>query len=336
MSCPLVQSTAFTCRKPHEEVFDSFFEDVLNDNNDFAPVSGIPSSSSAISDLLTGPILSLPGQKSAQKSQVADEFPDALFAPQSHRQKRISESSCENENRKRTSPRNSEISSPDAKRKKANKSPVKVIEFIGKSSPMMIGDGTREHTLPLVYGKKPNHATISGETLVRLMKGEFNRMLESWVIVDCRYPYEYEGGHIKDALNIWTKDMCQKKFFPDKPSSAKSNAKRQILIFHCEFSSERAPRMYDFVRETDRRVNGTQYPLLDYPEIYVLHAGYREFFKRFSDFCFPRNYIEMYDENYKEDMKKCRIKSKTCDSQMKAAGVSKSRLLMSRSNTCTL
>lgn len=33
--------------------------------------------------------------------------------------------------------------------------------------------------------------------MVALLTGKFNNIVEKFVIVDCRYPYEYEGGHIK-------------------------------------------------------------------------------------------------------------------------------------------
>lgn len=33
--------------------------------------------------------------------------------------------------------------------------------------------------------------------MVALLTGKFNNIVERFVIVDCRYPYEYEGGHIK-------------------------------------------------------------------------------------------------------------------------------------------
>lgn len=30
-----------------------------------------------------------------------------------------------------------------------------------------------------------------------MLAGKFSNIVERFVIVDCRYPYEYEGGHIK-------------------------------------------------------------------------------------------------------------------------------------------
>lgn len=29
-----------------------------------------------------------------------------------------------------------------------------------------------------------------------LLKGKFDKILERFLVVDCRYPYEFEGGHI--------------------------------------------------------------------------------------------------------------------------------------------
>lgn len=33
--------------------------------------------------------------------------------------------------------------------------------------------------------------------MVAVLSGQFSSFIDSCVIVDCRYPYEYEGGHIK-------------------------------------------------------------------------------------------------------------------------------------------
>lgn len=34
-----------------------------------------------------------------------------------------------------------------------------------------------------------------------LIRGEFGPAVEDLLIIDCRYPYEYQGGHIK-VLNL--------------------------------------------------------------------------------------------------------------------------------------
>ena len=56
-----------------------------------------------------------------------------------------------------------------------------------------------------------------------------------------------------------------------------------IIIFHCEFSSERAPRAYNFFRNTDRTAN--VYPNLTYPNIYLMKGGYESFHNNFKFFC---------------------------------------------------
>ena len=48
--------------------------------------------------------------------------------------------------------------------------------------------------------------------------------------------------------------------------------KRRIAIFHCEFSSERGPNMYQVFRKLDRKRN--TYPKLDWPEIYLLKGSF--------------------------------------------------------------
>lgn len=63
-----------------------------------------------------------------------------------------------------------------------------------------------------------------------------------------RYPYEYEGGHIRGAINIFTKEHLLKDYTEDKlgkksPKNDQVGGKRNVLIFHCEFSSERGPSL---------------------------------------------------------------------------------------------
>ncbi|NXP74302.1 MPIP2 phosphatase, partial [Ramphastos sulfuratus] len=114
--------------------------------------------------------------------------------------------------------------------------------------------------------------------MVAVLTGQFSSLIESCVIVDCRYPYEYEGGHIKGAVNL-PLERDVEEFLLKKPIVPFDASKRVIVIFHCEFSSERGPRMCRFVREKDRACN--EYPNLHYPELYVLKGGYREFFPQY-------------------------------------------------------
>ncbi len=69
-------------------------------------------------------------------------------------------------------------------------------------------------------------------------------------VYDCRYPYEYAGGHITAAVNLWTPAQLRAVFCagPDAPdarhaAAALGNGGRSLLVFHCEFSSQRAPAM---------------------------------------------------------------------------------------------
>nr|XP_033787851.1 M-phase inducer phosphatase 1 isoform X2 [Geotrypetes seraphini] len=140
-----------------------------------------------------------------------------------------------------------------------------------------------------------------------VLSGRFQYVVEHCVVIDCRYPYEYEGGHIKGATNLHMEEEVEG--FLLKQPIVSSNSKRVILVFHCEFSSERGPRMCRFVREKDRELN--EYPALYYPELYLLKGGYKEFFLKYKAQCEPPSYRPMHHEDFKEDLKKFRNKSRT-------------------------
>ncbi|XP_067154521.1 M-phase inducer phosphatase 2 [Apteryx mantelli] len=172
----------------------------------------------------------------------------------------------------------------------------------------LIGDFSKAYLLQTVEGKHQDLKYISPEMMVAVLNGQFSSLIESCVIVDCRYPYEYEGGHIKGAVNL-PMEQDVEDFLLKKPIVPFDAAKRVIVIFHCEFSSERGPRMCRFVREKDRACN--EYPHLHYPELYVLKGGYREFFPQYQAHCEPQDYRPMHHEDFKEDLRKFRLKSRT-------------------------
>ncbi|KAM9223610.1 M-phase inducer phosphatase 2-like [Leptosomus discolor] len=172
----------------------------------------------------------------------------------------------------------------------------------------LIGDFSKPYLLQTVEGKHPDLKYISPEMMVAVLTGQFSSLIESCVIVDCRYPYEYKGGHIKGAINLPLEQDVE-EFLLKKPIVPFDASKRVIVIFHCEFSSERGPRMCRFIREKDRACN--EYPHLHYPELYVLKGGYREFFPQYQMHCEPQDYRPMDHEDFKEDLRKFRQKSRS-------------------------
>lgn len=178
----------------------------------------------------------------------------------------------------------------------------------------LIGDFTRPFSLPITNGTHQDMKYISCETLAKLINGEFKDIIENYEIIDCRYPYEYNGGHIKGAKNMYTRDQVMEHFIHSKSKQMLNEGvltqseKRKIVIFHCEFSSERGPTLSRFLRSEDRASNC--YPNLSYPEMYLLHGGYKAFFTSHSELCEPCAYRKMVDCS-KEELQHFRSKSRT-------------------------
>ncbi|CAG2193719.1 STG [Mytilus edulis] len=137
----------------------------------------------------------------------------------------------------------------------------------------VIGDGTAIFSLPTVKGKHSDLKSIDSNTLVGLQNGLYQDTVSGYQIIDCRYPYEYNGGHIKGAHNIYKEDDILQLLQAYQP-----NTQRDILIFHCEFSSERAPKLCRYLRNKDRELNSDKYPFLTFPELYILDGGYKSFY----------------------------------------------------------
>ncbi|GJQ88322.1 Cdc25 [Trypoxylus dichotomus] len=182
--------------------------------------------------------------------------------------------------------------------------------------PDLIGDFSKQFCLPLIPGKHPDLKSISPATLALLVKGHFEESIANYKIIDCRYPYEYNGGHIRGAFNFFTKKQIFDELLNIKVKTCcdareQEDTKRDILVFHCEFSSERGPNLSRFLRQVDRRLNNNVYPYLHYPEVYLLDGGYKNFYKQFSELCIPKAYLPMLHPNFENDLKHFRTKSKT-------------------------
>ena len=192
-----------------------------------------------------------------------------------------------------------------------------------ESSDDLVGDYSRVHSLPTTEGGK--HADlkyISPETLSKVVTKvlphqDNDHSNTQYAIIDCRYPYEYDGGHIAGALNLYTKDQVNDfltQYHNNYPVTRDNKVPANpntVLIFHCEFSSERGPKMAKFIRSQDRLLNAEKYPKLSFPEIYMAEGGYKQFYHLYPTLCTPQGYIPMLHENHTEDLRQFRIKSRS-------------------------
>lgn len=161
-------------------------------------------------------------------------------------------------------------------------------------------------------GRHQDLKYVNPETVAALLSGKFQGLIEKFYIIDCRYPYEYLGGHIQGALNLYSQEeLCN--FFLKKPIIPLDTQKRIIVVFHCEFSSERGPRMCRSLREEDRALN--QYPALYYPELYILKGGYRDFFPEYMELCEPQSYCPMHHQDHKAELLRCRSQNKAWEGE---------------------
>ncbi|MBZ3886716.1 M-phase inducer phosphatase 3 [Sciurus carolinensis] len=168
-------------------------------------------------------------------------------------------------------------------------------------------EGTNVCVLPVVSGRHQDLKYINPETVAALLSGKFQDLIEKFYIIDCRYPYEYLGGHIQGSLNLYSQKELY-NFFLKKPIVPLDIQKRIVIIFHCEFSSERGPRMCRSLREEDRALN--QYPTLYYPELYILKGGYRDFFPEYMELCEPQSYCPMHHQDHQVELLRYQSQSK--------------------------
>jgi len=200
------------------------------------------------------------------------------------------------------------------------------LERVASVDELYLGDHTERklRQLQVVRGDKhPQLTHISPSALAKLLQQTPpHQSPVKYDIVDCRYPYEFAGGRIEHAINIHTQEQLYDRYFSpvknenseptlqnENPASAKAPSPYQyppqdtVLIFHCEFSSERAPRMMKTLREIDREAH--KYPMLKYPELYLLKGGYKDFFADYPELC-DKGYVRMLDENHSDDLEKYR------------------------------
>ncbi|CAD6186668.1 unnamed protein product [Caenorhabditis auriculariae] len=150
--------------------------------------------------------------------------------------------------------------------------------------------------------------SISAQTLLKESKRLGDDFLRQYTIVDCRYPFEYNGGHVKGAINVYEKSAVQKIFFPEESDN---EIRSRIPIFYCEYSQKRGPSMANYLRSMDRIRNELSYPHVDYPEIYLIDLGYKNLWSHEScrDLCDPRSYLPMNAPTHTHHLRNFRCSS---------------------------
>ncbi|KAF9505595.1 hypothetical protein BS47DRAFT_1306417, partial [Hydnum rufescens UP504] len=120
------------------------------------------------------------------------------------------------------------------------------------------------------------------------------------VIIDCRFEYEHNGGHIPGSVNLNTDDAMEEYLLSsDKPMASRSGdgMRKTILVFH-EFRVKRTPTFAKHLLSKDRSMNGHIYPKIPYPEVCVLEGGYSQYCSCHPEHCIPNGYVRMDDPAY--------------------------------------
>lgn len=182
-------------------------------------------------------------------------------------------------------------------------------KFMAAGLPGFGDNETSGKILPCHRVREDGLMRVVPKTLDDLLDGAYNSRIASFHIIDCRFDYEYTGGHIPGAVNINTNAGVEEFLLgaqKPKPSVSGDSQKKTILVFHCEFSAKRAPTFAKHLRAKDRAMNNHLYPKIHYPEIYILEGGYCEYYKQCASRCRPRGYVTMDDPNFalfrKEDL----------------------------------
>ena len=182
----------------------------------------------------------------------------------------------------------------------------------------MTADFSESCSLPTTSSKHSDLKCITPNTMANVLRGEYSDTVAKYHVIDCRYPYEYNGGHIQNATNIWNNELLLQDFMKSHQyRQNKSTTKRHIFIFHCEFSSERGPKMSRCLRNMDRESNKACYPSLYYPEIYLLEGGYKAFYEQFPELCTLKAYTPMLHPEYVNELKYYRSQTKSIRSKLR-------------------
>lgn len=146
------------------------------------------------------------------------------------------------------------------------------------------------YKLPILEEEHGSQARISPTTLRDLIEGKYNDLFHRFIIIDCRFDYEFTGGHIKGAFCFNNEAQVEELY------RLNANTDQAVaVVFHCEYSQKRGPTLADKFRDLDRKAHADVHPHthLTFNDLYVLHKGYRQFFAEYPQLCDPQAYVQM-------------------------------------------
>ena len=143
----------------------------------------------------------------------------------------------------------------------------------------------------------PDTPTISCHRLAEIIENPSS--YDQIIILDARFQYEFNGGHIIGARNIINSNQIADIY-------NNCSGKKTCLICYCEFSQGRSPTLFKMIRSYDRNQHINDYPNLTIPNLYVLESGYRSFYDNYPSLCVG-GYINMRDPQYIQNgtLKRC-------------------------------
>ncbi|KDQ12348.1 hypothetical protein BOTBODRAFT_56914 [Botryobasidium botryosum FD-172 SS1] len=258
------------------------------------PLNAVPAPARRAFSACLGP----GGMMSMMSSEADDDDEEHGFDPalDSSPAQRASDARKENVGmlgrRKRT------LFADEALKRASPKAPRSPLKRITNGLPGFGDNEADGKILPCKRVREDGLMRIDCHTLDALLDGKYSSQIERYQIIDCRFDYEHEGGHIPGAINLNT-DAAIEEFLmgegKPKPSRSGDPDKKTVLIFHCEFSVKRAPTFAKHFRSRDRALNSSVYPNIHYPELYILSGGYAGFYKEYSVRCEPSAYVQMDD-----------------------------------------
>lgn len=122
---------------------------------------------------------------------------------------------------------------------------------------------------------------IDPSTLAKLITTQSH----DYILIDCRFDYEFQAGHIKGAKNIVTPEKLEEEFLSDPTRVRQLMTRQTAIILHCEYSERRAPQAWQQLRDIDRQMNHGRWPKLYLPQLYLLQGGISAFWKLYPDLC---------------------------------------------------